>query len=601
MTILAVEPQTIPLNQLVQSKANVRHTGRDRGIEALMASIAAHGLRQNLNVRPTSGNRFEVVAGGRRLEALRRLMKQGDLPRDTPIPCVVLSSNDNAAEISLAENAIRQDMHPDDQCSAFTALIAEGMTTEDVAARFGVTARVVQQRLKLAAVAPSLRRLYRQDRIGTAEMMAFALIDDHAAQLAAWDSLPEWNRDADAIRRALTEDGIKADHRLARFVGIAAYEAAGGSVLRDLFDDERPAILADAGLVERLATARLEAEAVIVRQEGWSWVGILLKPDYATGFGRVYPEEGPDGVDVYAPADLARAGARIVLDYDGEMRIERGLVDPDTIKAESRKDRVTDGQPKGLPETLVADLSAHRTAALRLELAKRPDIALAATIHALGLKLIYNAYGQASCLDLDGRSANLEGRVTDVFECRAHGGFATLSAAWLDRLPTDPSAFWDWCLGQEQAVLLDLLALLAALSVDAITRIAPDHGASIAHADALATRLGLDMRAHWTPAAEGFFSRLSKAQMQGFLKEQAAFDDAALVGKAKKPEAAQHTARVLLAKGWLPAPLMIAPPAPEAEPFEDEAEDAEAAGTEDFGTGDDGSVDDSVDAEDEDA
>lgn len=98
MTI-ALEPQTIPLSQLVQSRSNVRRTGRKQGIDALMASIAAHGLRQNLNVRPTSGNRFEVVAGGRRLEALRRLMKQGNLPSDTPIPCVVLSSNDNAAEM----------------------------------------------------------------------------------------------------------------------------------------------------------------------------------------------------------------------------------------------------------------------------------------------------------------------------------------------------------------------------------------------------------------------------------------------------------------------------------------------------------------------
>jgi ParB family chromosome partitioning protein len=572
MTI-ALEPQTIPLSQLVQSRSNVRRTGRKHGIDALMASIAAHGLRQNLNVRPTSGNRFEVVAGGRRLEALRRLMKQGDLPSDTPIPCVVLSSNDNAAEISLVENALRTDMHPDDQCTAFAVLIDQGMSLDDVGARFGVSPKIVQQRLKLASVAPSLRKLYRQDRIGTAEMMAFALIDDHAAQEAAWDSLPEWNRDADAIRRALTEDGIKADHRLARFVGIDAYEAAGGTVLRDLFDDERPAILADAALVERLAMQRLEAEAATVRQEGWSWVSILLKPDYSSGFGRVYP----DDVDVYDSADLARAGARIVLDYDGDMRIERGLVDPDTIKAEGRKGRVVDGQPKGLPETLVADLTAHRTAALRLELAERPDIALAATIHALGLKLLYNAYGQASCLDLTGHSTDLEGRVSDVFECGAHGGFATLCTAWMDRLPTDPAAFWDWCLAQDQTVLLDLLALLSALSVDAITRVAPDHGATIAHADALADELGLDMRSHWTPAAEGFFSRISKAQMQAFLKEQDAFDDAAIVAKAKKPEAAQRTAKVLLAQGWLPAPLLITPPADDTG----ESDQDEAASTSD--------------------
>jgi ParB family chromosome partitioning protein len=556
---IAVEPQSIPLSQLVHARSNVRRTGRDRGIEALMASIAAHGLRQNLNVRATTGNRFEVVAGGRRLEALRRLMKQGDLPRDTPIPCVVLASNDNPTEISLAENAIRQDMHPDDQCTAFSALIEQGLSAEDVAARFGVTPKVVQQRLKLASVSPALRRLYRQDRIDTAQMMALALVDDHAAQEAAWANLPEWNRGAEALRRALTSQGVAADHRLARFVGIEAYEQAGGIVLRDLFDEERDAVLADGALVERLATEALEQAASIVRAEGWSWVSIALKPDYSTPYGRVYPVTAEDGTEAYDPADLARAGARVILDYDGELRVERGLVDPATVKAEQRRAQSAERLVAGLPETIVADLTGHRTAALRLELARRPDLALAATVHALALRLVYRAYDVVSCLELDGDSRNLETAVSDVFECGAHAALAALRESWIVRLPDDPSALWDWCLAQEQSVLLELLALLAAMSVDAVTRTTPDRGRRIAHADTLASVLALDMHAHWTPAAEGFFSRLSKAQMAEFLKAEGEFDQAALVAKAKKDEAAQRTAKALLAKGWLPQPLLATP------------------------------------------
>jgi ParB family chromosome partitioning protein len=569
---IAVEPQSIPLNQLVHARANVRRTGRDRGIEALMASIAAHGLRQNLNVRATTGNRFEVVAGGRRLEALKRLMKQGDLPRDTPIPCVVLASNDNPTEISLAENAIRQDMHPDDQCTAFAALIEQGLSIEDVGARFGVTPKVVQQRLKLASVSPKLRKLYRQDRIDTAQMMALALVDDHAAQEAAWTDLPEWNRGAEAIRRALTAESFDADHRMVQFVGLDAYEQAGGAVLRDLFDDEQPAVLTDGALVERLATEALEQAASIVRAEGWSWVSIALKPDYSTPYGRVYPDRQEDGTEAYDPADLARAGARIILDHDGELRVERGLVDPVTVRAERRKQQAGERPAAGLPETLVADLTAHRTAALRLELARRPDLALAATVHALALRLIYSAYDVTSCLELDGDSSNLETRVSDVFECSAHAGLAALMQSWIGRLPDDPKALWDWCLAQGQSVLLDLLALLAGLSVDAVTRTTPDHGRGIAHADALASVLALDMHAHWTPAAEGFFSRLSKAQMATFLKEQGEFDQAALTAKVKKPEAAQRTAKVLLAKGWLPQPLLAAPPVEEPVDGDDDAD-----------------------------
>lgn len=550
--------QTIALNRLVQSKSNARRTDRSAAVESLMASIAAHGLRQNLNVRPTTGNRFEVVAGGRRLMALKRLAKAGRLDPDAPIPCVVLDDDEDAAEVSLAENVQRQAMHPDDECTAFEGLVKAGRSIEDVAARFGVTPVLVKQRLRLANVASSLRQRYRAGELDLAQMMAFALVDDQKRQEEVYSGLREWNRSPDTIRRALTQGGLSTSHRLARFVGMQAYEAAGGQVMRNLFDAEDEAILADGALVEQLATAKLETVAAAVKTEGWSWVTIALTPDYSTRYGRVYPEAAEqDEEATYAAADLARAGARIELDYQGVPRIERGLLDAEAVKAEQRRTRQSETGPKQLAEALVADLTAHRSAALRLELAKRPDIALAATVHALGLRLLYSPLEPASCLDLFGRSNPLETRVADPFECRAHGAFATLGGAWLDQLPSDPSAFWDWCCAAEQPVLLDLLALLAALSLDAVTRQSPDRGARLAHADSLATVLGLDMRAHWTPATEGFFWRLSKAQMQDLLKAEGDFDEAALVSKAKKPEATQRTARVLLAKGWLPDPLRV--------------------------------------------
>jgi ParB family transcriptional regulator, chromosome partitioning protein len=59
--------EMIPLNKLVPSPANVRKTGALTGIEELAASIAAHGLLQNLQVRPGEKGKYEVVAGGRRL------------------------------------------------------------------------------------------------------------------------------------------------------------------------------------------------------------------------------------------------------------------------------------------------------------------------------------------------------------------------------------------------------------------------------------------------------------------------------------------------------------------------------------------------------
>jgi len=200
--------QTIPLNQLVHSKANVRRSGRKTGLAELTASIAAHGLRQNLNVKPTTGGRYEVVAGARRLHALRLLAKEGRLATDEPIPCMLLAEGDDPTEISLVENAQREPMHPDDQCEAFRSLIDNGAGIEDVAARFGITALVVRQRLKLANVSPRLRALYRKGDMTLDHMMALAISDDHSAQEQAWQNLPDWNRSPYLLKDALTHEAV---------------------------------------------------------------------------------------------------------------------------------------------------------------------------------------------------------------------------------------------------------------------------------------------------------------------------------------------------------------------------------------------------------
>ena len=140
----------------------------------------------------------------------------------------MLAAGDDAAEISLAENVLREAMHPDDQCAGFAALIEKGMTVEEVAARFSVTPAVLRQRLKLAGVSPKLRSLYRKGEMTLDHMMALAISDDHTAQEAAWAALPDWHRDPAALKRALTDGTLSADDRLARFVGIEAYLAAGG-------------------------------------------------------------------------------------------------------------------------------------------------------------------------------------------------------------------------------------------------------------------------------------------------------------------------------------------------------------------------------------
>src|SRR5262249_33286626 len=154
----------IPLTQLLPAAANVRKTSATLGIDELTASIKAHGLLQNLQVRPTEDGKFEVVAGRRRLVALKCLAKAKEIDKATAVPCNVLGAED-AAEISLAETVIRLPMPPADQFDAFAALAASGKGPEEIAARFGCSPTVVRQRLKLAGVSPRLVKLYRADRM----------------------------------------------------------------------------------------------------------------------------------------------------------------------------------------------------------------------------------------------------------------------------------------------------------------------------------------------------------------------------------------------------------------------------------------------------
>src|SRR5262249_3955737 len=147
--------QLIAASKLEKSPLNARRTASKDGMDELKASILAHGLMQNLVVTPSGGGAFGVVAGGRRLEAIRDLMAGGKLPEDYAVPCQIVGEAD-ALEMSLAENTVRLAMHPADQFEAFAALIDQGETAAEVAHRFGVDEALVVKRMKLARVAPQL-------------------------------------------------------------------------------------------------------------------------------------------------------------------------------------------------------------------------------------------------------------------------------------------------------------------------------------------------------------------------------------------------------------------------------------------------------------
>ena len=138
-------------------------------------------------------------------------MKAKRLAKNAAVPCIVKAEGVAAEEDSLAENTMREALHPLDQFRAFQALRDEHlMGDEEIAARFFVTPAVVRQRMKLTTVSPKLLDLYADDAMTLEQLMAFTVSTDHARQEAVWEALSRsYSREPYAIRRMLTEGFVK--------------------------------------------------------------------------------------------------------------------------------------------------------------------------------------------------------------------------------------------------------------------------------------------------------------------------------------------------------------------------------------------------------
>jgi ParB family chromosome partitioning protein len=113
------------------------------------------------------------------------------------------------------------------------------------------------------------------------QLMAFSVTADQARQEQVWDNVSRSQLDEPyQIRRMLTENTVRASDRRAQFIGLDAYEQAGGAVMRDLFEHDDGGWLRDVLLLDRLVTEKLKAEAETLAAEGWKWISVALNFPY---------------------------------------------------------------------------------------------------------------------------------------------------------------------------------------------------------------------------------------------------------------------------------------------------------------------------------
>ena len=277
----------------------------------------------------------------------------------------------------MAENVQRAPLHPLDQFRAFQALREKGQSEEDIAAAFFVGVNVVKQRLRLAAVSEKLLDIYAEDGMSLDQLMAFTVTNDHARQEQVWETLQRsYSQEPYQIRRMLTERTVRASDKRVLFVGLDAYEQAGGIVMRDLFQQDDGGWLENVGLLDGLVAEKLKAEAEQIAGEGWKWIEVnvdfpfghthhlreldgtptdLTAEEQATidalqaEYAKLEAEyenadELPDEVDArlgeietalaafedrpvsYDPAEIGRAGVFVSINADGSLSVDRAYV-----------------------------------------------------------------------------------------------------------------------------------------------------------------------------------------------------------------------------------------------------------------------------------
>jgi ParB family transcriptional regulator, chromosome partitioning protein len=292
-----------------------------------------------------------------------------------------------------------------------------------------------------------------------------------------------------------------------------------------------------------------------------------------------------DGLQDYGPNVKAAAGAVVTIDRNGEAVIHRGLLREAEAKALRTLERLRQGfsgedaenddegdtadeaQAPAISDRLAQRLSAHRTAALQIEVARHPQVALAALVHGMVQTILQGShYGHD--LPLGVRLTvqdRLEGMAPDWPESPAAVALRELQQVAGVALPQDSAELFAALLSKPQDELVRLLTVCVASTVDVVTPRATPHQPG----EELAQAVGLDMAAWWKPTAEGYFKHVPKAVILDAVGEYAP-EHVTRLAKLKKADIASEAERLADGTGWMPAIF-------KAEgPQQDAPEDAEA-------------------------
>lgn len=364
----------IKLEDLKLTNLNVRKRGA-KDVADILPSIRSLGVLQPLLVRPNCEG-YEIVAGQRRYHAVMKLAeeaKDADSGIESAvyetIPCAIMEDGDDAkaVEASLAENIARLPMDEIDQYKAFAALKRKGRSIADITTHFGVTERLVKQRLAIANLYSPILTAYRKDEIGadTVRVLTMATTKQQKAWWKLYTSEDDYAPQGRSLKAWLF-GGCDIPVSNALF-DIAAYD---GNIIGDLFGEER--YFDEADKFWPLQSKAIAEAKETYLADGWSEVIVGEVGDYWQSWAyRKCPKK--DGGRVYA-----------AISDDGEVAFHEGYItekEAETqrkAKEKAEAGDMPDSQPARpeLTKAMQNYLDLHRHAAVRTNLLSRPDLAL---------------------------------------------------------------------------------------------------------------------------------------------------------------------------------------------------------------------------------
>lgn len=537
------------LDQLYLHDLNPRQEVAPEAIETLAESIKTCGLLQNLGGLQDGRGKIGIVAGGRRLRALAYLAEADPLQESvTSIP-VLLATDIAQAELwANAENTARVDLDPADEIRAYGRMAKSNSSADDIASAFGVTVTHVKGRLKLSDLPEAALDALKAKTINLTVAQKLTTADDEKLIFEVLRLIGDGQiTNTGQIDGVLHPKAVKSTDRRATFVGVGAYEGAGGKVSLDLFSED--VFFENRDVLEQVfAECLREASEAVVQEQGWAWV--MTHEDAYLGwhfidtqkFERVYPVEGvlSDGLaerydelaelaegDVlnepgqaeldslqavldgeFTEAQKAIAGCMVHVGNDGTLEVTAGLIKPEDKKVaivagiliKSHHGGDGDKAPKGpYSQKLQADLEAIKLASLQNAMLDQPDLLLDLLAFQLS-----GMTGFRDVLDISlGKPCNAPSTETGFeVDKRLSKPSACPEDHWGVDLKKAFASFKKKGKKHRDAELTRQLAKLLTGGDEAFTAV-------------LADKCNAGVREVWTPTAENLFKRISGPMLDG--------------------------------------------------------------------------------------